>query len=238
MDWQKIRLWLALLALVGLSISGLWGVGQEWHYSNRLLAMSSTFMQTLYSVFGLAALPALLLRSRSARPLLYLWAFTLVLTGATAPVIWGSGGWWAGFFAACMMAVVAGLVIWLAPLPVPGELFRRWRWGVVAMFGAATLVVLYVTANNVITVTEKLAPVALGGERMERFCEGLRQDLTHDELRALVDTQGYSSKDASDAKGTYLRIDDPTAPGSYHCEARFKPDGSLASVNFTAKAQH
>lgn len=235
MDWQKIRLWLALLALVGLSVSGFWGVDQEWRYATSLTALFSTLMQTVYSVLGLLAVLSLLLRSRWSRGVLYAWAFTLLLTGATAPIIWGGNSGWAGFSAACMMTVVAGLVIWLAPLPAPSESFRRWRWALVAVFGVAVLVVLCVTAKNVITVTEKLAPVALGGERMERFCEGLRQDLTHDQLRALVDTQGYSSKDASDAKGAYLRIDDPTAPGSYHCEARFKPDGTLASVNFTAK---
>lgn len=235
MNWQKIRLWLALLALVGLSASGFWGVDQEWRYALGFAALFSTLMQTVYSLLGLAAVAALWRHRAQARTLLYLWAFTLVLAGATAPIIWGRNGGWAGFFAACMIAVVAGIVIWLAPLPAPGGSFRRWRWAVAVVFGAATLVVLYVTAKNVVTATEKLAPVALGGEHMERFCEGLRQDLTHDELRALADTQGYSSEDASDPKGAYLRIDDPAAPGSYHCEARFKPDGSIASVNFTAK---
>ena len=238
MNWQKIKLWLAILTLIALSISGLWGVDQEWSHATGMAAVFSTVMQVVYSVLGLAAVPALLLRWRQARALLYLWAFTLLLTGATAPIIWGGSGWWAGFFAACMMAVVAGLVIWLAPLAAPSESFRRWRWAVVTVFGVAALVVLYVTVRNVISATEKLAPVALGGEHMESFCEGLRQDLTHDQLRAMVDTQGYSSKDASDAKGAYLRIEDPAAPGSYHCEARFKPDGTLASVNFTAKASH
>ncbi len=238
MNWQKVKLWLAILALIALSISGIWGVDQEWVHAGGVAAKFSTFMQTMYSTLGLAVLPALLLRARSARPLLYIWAFTLLLTGATAPVIWGGGGWWAGFFAACMTAVFAGVVIWIAPLPEPSAAFRRWRWAVVAVFGVAALVVLYVTATNVISATEKLAPVALGGEHMERFCEGLREDLTHDKLRAMVDTQGYSSADASDAKGPFLRIEDPAAPGSYHCEARFKPDGTLASVNFTAKAQH
>ena len=235
MNWQKIKLWLAILALVGLSVSGFWGVDQEWRYATSLAAMFSTFMQTIYSVLGLVAVPALWWRSRFARPLLYLWAFTLVLTGATAPVIWGAGGWWAGFFAACMMAVVAGLVVWFAPLSAPGETFRRWRWAVVGVFAVAALVVLYVTVKNVVSVTEKLGPVALGGEHMEQFCAGMRGGITHDQLRTLVEAQGYTSADAQDAKGPYLRIQDPAAPGSYHCEARFKSDGSIASMNFSAK---
>ena len=235
MNWQKIKLWLAILALVGLSVSGFWGVDQEWLYATSLAAMFSTCMQTVYSLLGLVAVAALLLRSRWSRGLLYAWAFTLLLTGATAPHIWGSGGWWADFFAACMMAVVAGLVIWLAPLPVPSEAFRRWRWPLVGAFAVAALVVMYVIGNTVISATERLAPVALGGERMEQFCAGMRGGITHDQLRALVENQGYTSADTQDAKGPYLRIQDPAAPGSYHCEARFKPDGSIASMNFTAK---
>lgn len=235
MNWQKIKLWLALLALVALSVSGFWGVDQEWRYAAGVATLFSTCMQTVYSVLGLVAVPALLMRWRWSRGLLYLWAFTLVLTGATAPIVWGGNGWWAGFFAACMMAVVAGIVIWLAPLLAPGDSFRRWRWGIAGLFGVAALVVMSVAAKTVLSVTEKVGPVALGGEHMEQFCEGLRQDISRDPLRKLVESEGYSSADASDAKGPYLRIEDPAQPGRYHCEARFKPDGSLASVNFTAK---
>ena len=235
MNWQKIRLWLAVLALIALSVSGFWGVDQEWRFATHFAEQFSACMQTVYSVLGLLAVPALFWRLGWSRPLLYLWAFALLLTGATAPLIWGGNGWWAGFFAACMMAVVAGLVIWLAPLPAPGASFARWRWAVVGGFGVAALVVLSVTARTVLSAASQIAPVALGGEHMEQFCAGMRQGITHDQLRTLVESQGYTSADTQDAKGAYLRIQDPAAPGSYHCEVRFKPDGSLASINFTAK---
>jgi len=237
MNWQKIRLALALLALVALSVSGFWGVDQEWRHATGLAAMLSTFMQTVYSVLGLLAVPALLLRSRWSRALLYLWAFTLVLTGATAPIIWGGNGWWACFFAACMMAVAAGLVILFAPLPAPSEAFKRWRWGLAGVFGAAALVVLYVTGENVVSVTAKLAPAALDWKHMEGFCAGTRSGINEKDLTALADQEGYAAQPGDDAKGHYLRIVAPGSTEHYRCEARFKPDGSIASMNFSANAK-
>lgn len=235
MNWQKIKLWLAILALIALSVSGFWGVDQEWSHATNMAALFSAVMQIVYSVLGLAAVPAVMLRWRQAGTLLYLWAFTLVLTGATAPIIWGGNGWWAGFFAACMMAVVAGLVIWLAPLPAPGESFLRWRWAMVGVFGVAALVVLYVTASNVLSATTKLAPVALGGKRMEGFCEGTRSDITREELQTLAQQEGYVAAPGADTKGPNLRIEDPEAKGLYYCKASFKPDGKIGSINFTVK---
>ncbi|HEV7165878.1 MAG TPA: hypothetical protein VGO35_10855 [Gammaproteobacteria bacterium] len=227
MKWQQIRSWLAILALVALSVAGFWGVDQEWRSAISSAQKFSAFVQIAYSVLGLLAVPALLLRYRWSRVLLYLWAFAILLTGATAPVIWGGGGWWAGFFAACMMAVISGLVIWLTPLPAPGTGLGHWRWLMAGAFGVAALVVLSV-------VVRAVAPVVVGGEHMERFCEGMRSGITERELADLAGRQGYLADPGDDAKGHYLRIEDDASKGRYRCEARFKPDGAIATMNFTA----
>lgn len=225
MRWQQIRLWIALLALIALSLSGFWGVDQEWRSATSGAQKFSALMQIAYSVLGLLAVPALLSRFRWSRVLLYLWAFALLLTGATAPVIWGGGGWWSGFFAACMMAVASGLVIWLTPAPGAG--LGHWRWLMVGVFGAAALVVLSVAVQAV-------APVVVGGEHMERFCEGVRPGITERELADIAGREGYLAHPGDDAKGHYLRIEDDASNGHYRCEARFKPDGDIAVINFTA----
>jgi len=31
-----------------------------------------------------------------------------------------------------------------------------------------------------------------------------------------------------------VKLTDPLYPGDYYCTARFKPDGSIAQMNFTA----
>ena len=224
--WGKLRVWLAMLALLALSVSGFWGVDQEWRYAVSFGEKFSTLMQTAYSVLGLVAILVLLLRRRWARGLLYLWSLTLILTGATAPIIWGGGGWWQGLFAAGLTALCAGLVIWLAPLP-PAEGALRWgRWLVVAFVVAAALVVL--------TLTAQYAPLAVHARSMESFCEGTRDDLTEAELTALVQQQGYTATPGKDDKGAYLRIEDEASHGEYRCEARFKPDGHIQQMNFTA----
>src|SRR5262249_44131305 len=139
--WRHLRTAFAAIILAALSVSGFWGVDQEWRHATDLATQFSTFMQIAYAVLGLLAVPGLLLRLRGSRPLLYAWAFCLLLTGATAPVIWAHSGWWAGFFAACMMALVSGAVIWLAPLPQAEGRLRRWRWLLAGLFAVAAVVV-------------------------------------------------------------------------------------------------
>ena len=225
--WRYARITLAIVLAV-LSISGFWGVDQEWKYAASLAEKFSTFMQIAYSVLGILAVPLLLLRLRSVRPLLYAWAFCLLLTGATAPVIWG-GGWWSGFFAACLMGAVSGLVIWLAPLPQAQGQFRRWRWLLVALFAVAAVAVL--------SVVVQMAPTVIRGRKMEAFCQGVPGSLDQKGLTEMVQQQGYVVTPGSDKKGAYLRIDDDRSNGHYRCEARFKPDGKLESMNFTGGAE-
>jgi len=110
----------------------------------------------------------------------------------------------------------------------PGS--KRWRWvGLAVVVLAATALGFY--------RARAYAPLVANGERMEGFCEGLRKDMTRAELKAVVDTQGYRSSDQSDKQGPFLRIDDDGSGGHYHCEVRFKPDGSLGVVSFTAEAK-
>ena len=229
--WRYTRIGFAILLLLGLSISGLWGVDQEWKYAASLAEKFSTFMQTAYAVLGLVAVPMLLMQLRGVRPLLYVWAGCLVLTGATAPVIWGGMGWWPAFFAACLMGVVSGLVIWLAPLSEVQGRLRLWRWALAGLFAVATVVVL--------SAVVRIAPGVIHSRKMEAFCEGLPGSLDQKGLTDMVQQQGYIGTPGKDEKGAFLKItaDDSAGRLSYSCEARFKPDGSLASVNFTAGAK-
>jgi len=229
LNWRYIRIGFAILLLAVLSVSGFVGVDQEWRYATSLADKFSTFMQVAYSVLGVLAVPVLLFQLRGLRALLYAWAACLVLTGATAPVIWGGTGWWPAFFAACLMAVISGLVIWLAPLPQAQGRLRLWRWLLAGLFAVATVVVLSVVVS--------VAPTVIRGRSMEKFCEGLPGSLDQKGLADMVRQQGYIATPGQDAKGSYLRIDDDRSEGHYRCEARFKPDGKLDIMNFTGGAE-
>jgi hypothetical protein len=231
MSWQKIRLWLAMLGLLALSVAGFWGVDQEWRYADDLGAKFSTFLQTLYAVLGLVAIPLLWKRSRWARALLYLWALALLLTGATAPVIWAHTGLGPAVFAASMCAVCAGIVIWLAPLPTVVGPLRKLRWAVVALAVAGAVVLS--------AALVRVAPVAMHGKKMESFCAGMRDHISLPALKALAEQQGYIATPGQDAKGVFLKItsDDSNNVLGYSCEARFKPDGEISNMSFTAGAK-
>ena len=229
--WRQLRKALAILILVALSISGFWGVDQEWKYAADFATRFSTFLQSAYAVLGFLAVPVLLLHMRGTRLVLYVWAGCLILTGATAPVVWAHSGGWVGFFVACMMAVVSGAVIWLVPLPEVQGPFRRWRWLMAGLFAVAAVVVL--------STLVRLAPAALRGRDMEAFCEGVNKDLDEKDLAAAVQRQGYIATPGSDGRGALLKItsDEPSGNFSYSCQARFKPDGKLASISFTGNAK-
>jgi len=231
MSWQKIRLWLAMLGLLALSVAGFWGVDQEWRHADDLGAKFSTFVQTLYALLGLVAIPLLWKRSRWVRALLYLWALALLFTGATAPVIWAHTGLGPAVFAASLCAVCAGIVIWLAPLPPVAGPLRKARWLVAALAAAGALVLA--------SALVRVVPVALHGKKMEAFCAGMRDHISLPALKTLAEQQGYTATPGQDAKGVFLKItsDDSNNALGYFCEARFKPDGSIESMNFTAGAK-
>jgi hypothetical protein len=228
--WQKIRLWLAILGLAALSVSGFWGLDQEWQSTTTWTARFSAFMQTAYALLGIVAIVPLWRRLPWARGTLYLWAFTLVMTGATAPVIWGQAGWGPALFAGAMAGACAGLVIWLAPLGPAQGAMRRLRWVVAVLAVISALGVLWVIAPAV----PKYAPLLLHAKEMEGFCEGLPTGRTREQLTAMADKQGYVAAPGHDDKGDLLKLTDPLNPGEYFCEARFKPDGTIAVMNFTA----
>ncbi|HEV2110944.1 MAG TPA: hypothetical protein VGT99_06305 [Gammaproteobacteria bacterium] len=232
MNWHTIRQWLAILALLGLSIAGFWGVDQQWRSVDGLGRGFSTAMQTLYSVLGILAAVALLMKHRWSRPLLYLWAAAIVLTGATAAVVWGEQGWKGAALATAMTLVIAAVVIWLAPLPPAGAAFKRWRWLAAGLFALAVLAVLYLS----LSVALRYGPTALSWKKMEGFCAGAREGVNREQLKVLAEQEGYVAAPGSDTKGPYLRIRDPDPTTHYSCEARFKPDGSIERISFSAKS--
>jgi hypothetical protein len=236
--WQKTRLWLAILGLAALSVSGFWGVDQEWLHAGNWAERFSTFMQIAYSILGLVAIVPMWRRLGWARATLYLWTFTLVMTGATAPVVWGQGGWLQAGFAAAITGACAAIVIWLAPLPPAAGVLKRWRWPMTAFGVLAVLVASWAMVKAYTPVAERYAPLVLHAKQMEGFCEGLPAGLTRDQLAAMADKQGYVATPGHDEKGDLLKLTDPLEPGQYDCTARFKPDGTVAVMNFTAGAKH
>lgn len=232
--WQKIRLWLAILGLVALSVSGFWGIANEWAHAGSWGERFSAFTQVIYSILGLVAIVPLWRRLGWARATLYLWAFTLVMTGATAPVVWGQGGWLQAGFAAAITGICAVIVIWFAPLPPAEGMLRRWRWPLAALGVLAVLVGSWAMVKTYTPVAERLAPLVLHAKQMEGFCTGLSAGLTRDQLTALAEKQGYVAAPGHDGKGDLLKLTDPLYPEQYYCRARFKPDGTIAEMSFTA----
>lgn len=229
MNWQKPRLALATLTLLTLSVAGFWGVDTEWRSADGLAAQLSAFAQIVYSLLGLVAIVLLFMKSRWGWPVLYLWAGAMIFTGATAPVIWAGAGWGMALLATTIMVLVAGGLIGLAPLPAPAEAPKPWRRLGFATLFPAVLVVFYVAGQ--------FGPLAVSSGKMERFCEGVRDGITAGELQALAEREGYVVRTGTDAQGPYLRIDAGDSPGAYYCEARFKQDGSIAVMHFTATAK-
>jgi hypothetical protein len=146
-------------------------------------------------------------------------------------VIWAHTGAWPALFAGALCAVCAGIVIWLTPLPPAVGPLRKGRW-LVAAAGVAGALVLGGTLL-------KVAPVAVHSQKMESFCAGMRDHITSSELKALAEQQGYIATPGQDAKGTFLKItsDDSSNVLGYSCEARFKPDGEISNMSFTAGAK-
>jgi hypothetical protein len=232
--WQKIRLWLAILGLAALSVSGFWGVDQEWVNAGTWAERFSAFMQIAYSTLGLLAIVPLWRRLGWARAMLYLWTFTLVMTGATAPVVWGQGGWLQAGVAAAITGACAAIVIWLAPLPAAEGTLRRWRWPLIVLGVLAVLVASWAMVKAYTPAAERLAPLILHAKQMEGFCTGLPSGIDRGQLTAMAQRQGYVAAPGHDDKGDLLKLTDPLYPGQYYCRARFKPDGTIAEMNFTA----
>lgn len=228
MNWRTLRTVFAMVCLLGLSLAGLWGLAQEWRYSDSFGRIFSVSMQSLYSVLGLAACFALYVGWCRTRELMWAWGIALLLTGATAPVIWSEQGWTGAAMAFGITGACALLVVWLVPLPATERHASLWHW---FAGGFAAMVALAVIWTSLRTV-----PVVVAGKDMEQFCRGMRSGVTRPELVALSQRQGYGTQAGKDSNGEYLRVEDPASGGHYYCEARFKPDGDIASMEFQAKA--
>ena len=227
MNWQTIRFWLAVVLVLVFCVLGFQGLIEEWKSVATPGQAMSAGTQSAYIFFGVVAIAALVSHWRWSRVPLYLWAASMIFTGISAPIVWGGAGWGGGLFAAAVTLAIAWLVIWLAPLPTASATFNRWRLALAAAFCVALAAVL--------SVALRYGPVVLSWHKMESFCAGTRQDITREELQALTAEEGYASVPGSDAKGTYLRVQDPGSNGNYSCVARFKPDGKISSINFRAK---
>lgn len=230
MNWQAIRFWFAVLLVLVFCVLGLQGFTDEWKSVTTLGQAMSTGTQAAYVFFGLVSAVALVSRRRWSRIPLYLWAASMVFTGVSAPIVWGGGGWSAGLSAAAVTLAIAWFTIWLVPLPAVSVAFNRWRWILAAVFCVATAVVM--------SVALRYGPAVLSWHKMESFCEGTRKDITREELQALVVQEGYAAVPGDDAQGSYLGVQDPDSKGRYSCQFRFKSDGSVDHIDFTAKDAH
>lgn len=112
--WSRARPWLAMLLLLALSVGGFWGLMDQWAADHSPGAVFSNAAQTAYAVLGLVAAFGLFRKARWTRTALSVWAVALIITGASAAMIWGEQGWGAAAGAAGLMVVCAAVVFWLA----------------------------------------------------------------------------------------------------------------------------
>jgi hypothetical protein len=112
--WAKLRLWLAMLLLLALSVGGFWGLLDQWTMDRSYGALFSNAAQTAYAMLGLAAILGLFMKARWARLVLWAWGVALFLTGVTAPLIWSDQGPGAAAVAGVIMLVCTVAVMWLA----------------------------------------------------------------------------------------------------------------------------
>lgn len=100
-------------------------------------------------------------------------------------------------------------------------------------------IALVVLITAVLYFGVHMGPAVVHGSHMEKFCAGVPDGLDRKGLTRMAEQEGYIVTPGQDSKGDFLRIDDDRSGGDYRCEARFKPDGRIDSMNFTAgpKAQ-
>lgn len=122
MNWRRVRTVLASLLVLALSLLSVWDLTSRWAGSAGFGQMFSNLVQGAYTVLGLAAIVGLSLKASWTRPVLWAWAVALLLTGATAPMIWGEQGIAACLMAAAVTGAVAAAVIALVGWKPPARL--------------------------------------------------------------------------------------------------------------------
>lgn len=236
--WQTLRLWLAVPLVLILALSGLYGLQTEWGAAGGLLQHISALLQTAYALGGLVVAALLIWRIRAARPALYTWAVLVILTHASAPLIWGGTGLWPALFAGSAMVVLVGIVIWIAPLPPLAAGSHRWRWGVVLLFLVASAVVAPGLLRGLLAFTQQWGPKAMDWKQMESFCTETAPGMSAPKLMTLAQEQGYVAKTGVDAKGQHLIVITTGDPQElYRCEVKLDQDGVITSVNFNVTPQ-
>lgn len=103
---------------------------------------------------------------------------------------------------------------------------RTRRWLLAGLFALVAAVVLIVAV--------RVVPGLMHGRDMEKFCTSVPEGLDRKGFTEMAEQQGYTVTPGHDAKGDFLRVDDDRSGGNYICFARFKPDGKIDSMNFTA----
>lgn len=114
MRWRMIRTALAALLILAFSLLSVWDLENRWADSAGFGQLFSNWVQSACALLGLAAIAGIFMRARWLRPVLWAWAGTLLLTGATAPMIWGGQGIGACLMAAVITGAIAAAVMALA----------------------------------------------------------------------------------------------------------------------------
>ena len=122
MTRQKVKFIAAILVLLLFSALGAQGLINQFQSVTSFGQQISTAAQVAYVILGVLAAFAFLTRRRWSRQVLYAWAVALVLTGGTAPVVWGGAGLVAGILAVLVTALIAACVFWLLSI----NPLRRW----------------------------------------------------------------------------------------------------------------
>jgi hypothetical protein len=109
---MKLRVVIPAVVIAGLSAWGSISAIDEWRFAAGAGQIAATLTQAAYGVFGILVGWAALWRPRVLGALLWLWALSVIATGALAPVVWGDTGWITGLWSALATAALVGWFAW------------------------------------------------------------------------------------------------------------------------------
>jgi Protein of unknown function (DUF1569) len=98
-----------------IAVLSLWGAVSavdQWRYAAGAGQIAATITQGAYGVLGLVVGVVAVWRPRARAPAMWLWALSLIATGALAPVVWGEESWLAGVAGGLGAVVFVALLLW------------------------------------------------------------------------------------------------------------------------------
>jgi len=109
---KPIRVVIPAVVIAALSLWGAASSVVQWRSAAGIGQIVATITQGAYGVFGILVGWAALWRPRARGLLLRLWALSVIVTGALAPVVWGETRWVVGLWGALVGALLVALLAW------------------------------------------------------------------------------------------------------------------------------